>query len=95
MSNAAGAHPHRRPGRRLRRQPFAGQVTLTANLAVTFGANNVSQDATDEQQRRRAGRSIKANTFFGTLACAGNNPAPTNAGQPNTAGSKTGQCVGL
>jgi hexosaminidase len=38
---------------------------------------------------------VKANNIFGTLACSGNVPAPTNAGQPNTAASKTGQCVGL
>jgi len=38
---------------------------------------------------------LKTNNVFGTLACTANNPAPTNAGQANTAGSKTGQCTGL
>lgn len=32
---------------------------------------------------------------FVMLACSGNNPAPTNSGQPNTAPTKTGQCAGL
>jgi hexosaminidase len=38
---------------------------------------------------------VKTNTIFGTLACSGNNPPPSNAGQPNTAASKTGQCAAL
>ena len=38
---------------------------------------------------------IKANNVLATLACSGNDPAPTNTGQPNTAGSKTGQCSAL
>lgn len=38
---------------------------------------------------------IKANNVFAILACSANDPAPTNAGQPNTAGSKTGQCSAL
>ena len=36
---------------------------------------------------------IKATNVFGTLGCTGNNPPPTDAGQVNTAGSKTGQCA--
>lgn len=32
---------------------------------------------------------------FATLACSGNDPAPTNSGQPNTAATKTGQCGAL
>jgi hexosaminidase len=73
---------------------FAGGVTLTANLATTLGANTVSDNAT--VINGGPGLTIlKANTVTGTLACTGNTPAPTNAGQPNTAGSRTGQCTGL
>ena len=73
---------------------FAGQVVLTGNLAVTFGANTVSHNATINNNG--TGQTVvKANTLFGTLGCAGNNPPPTNAGQPNTAASKTGQCAAL
>jgi hypothetical protein len=73
---------------------FAGPVVLTANLAVTFGANTASANVT--ASNGGPGNTIlKANNVFGTLGCSGNNPAPTNAGQPNTAGSKTGQCTGL
>jgi hypothetical protein len=73
---------------------FAGQVVLTGNLAVTFGANTVSHNVTIDNNG--PGQTVvEANSIFGTLACAGNNPPPTNAGQPNTAGAKTGQCAGL
>ncbi|HUR22396.1 MAG TPA: hypothetical protein VMZ73_00845 [Acidimicrobiales bacterium] len=73
---------------------FAGQVVLSNNLAVTFGANAVSHPATINSNGP-GNTVIKANTVFGTLACAGNNPPPTNAGQVNTAGTKTGQCAAL
>jgi hypothetical protein len=73
---------------------FVGQVTLTANLAVSFGANIVSHTATINSGGP-GNTVIKANTVYGTLACSANTPAPTNAGQPNTAGSKTGQCAAL
>jgi hypothetical protein len=73
---------------------FAGQVVLSSNLAVTFGANTVSHNTTINSNGP-GNTVVKANTVFGTLACAGNNPPPTNAGQPNTAGAKTGQCAGL
>jgi hypothetical protein len=73
---------------------FAGKVVLTANLAVTFGANIVSESATIGNNG--AGNTVvKANTLYGALACTGNNPPPTNAGQSNTAGSKSGQCSAL
>ncbi len=73
---------------------FAGRVTLTGNLAVTFGANTVSTNATIDGNG--PGQTVvKANTVFGTLGCAGNDPPPANAGQPNTAASKTGQCASL
>jgi Tol biopolymer transport system component len=73
---------------------FTGQVILTANLGVTFGSNQVSHNATINNGGPAA-TVIKANNVFGTLTCTGNNPAPTNAGQANTAAAKTGQCAGL
>jgi hexosaminidase len=73
---------------------FAGQVSLTGNVAVTFGANVVSTNATIDNNGP-GNTVIKANTVYGTLGCSGNNPPPTNAGQTNTAGAKAGQCGGL
>jgi hypothetical protein len=73
---------------------FAGQVVLNANLAVTFGANIVSHNVTVNNGGPGA-TVLKANTVFGTLACAGNSPAPVNAGQANTAAAKTGQCAAI
>ncbi len=73
---------------------FAGQVTLSSVLATTLVANVVSHNATFAAGGPGA-TVIGANTFFATLACSGHDPAPTNAGQPNTAPTKTGQCAGL
>ncbi len=72
----------------------AGQVVLTGNAGVTFGANAVSQGSTVENNGPGA-TVVKANTLFGALACSGNNPPPVNAGQVNSAPSKTGQCAAL
>jgi hypothetical protein len=73
---------------------FAGTVNLTANLATTFGANQVSH-ASSFTNGGVGNTVIKANVFYGTVSCTGNNPAPINAGQPNTGpGAKTGQCAG-
>jgi YVTN family beta-propeller protein len=73
----------------------AGDVILTANTAgLTLGANTVSGNV--RVNNNTVGTDVvKANTIFKALACAGNTPAPTNAGQPNTAASKSGQCVAL
>jgi hexosaminidase len=39
---------------------------------------------------------VSGNHISGPLSCTGNSPAPTNAGQPNSAsGPKSGQCAGL
>jgi len=73
---------------------FAGDVNLTSNLAVTFGANIVSNNVTINTNGPGS-TAIRANNINQALNCTGNNPAPTNAGQTNTAGSKTGQCAGL
>jgi hypothetical protein len=76
------------------RNRFSGQVSLTSNLAVTFGANEVSNNATIDTNGSGS-TIVKANTVLGTLSCTANTPAPTNDGQPNTAGTKAGQCASL
>jgi len=73
---------------------FAGDVNLSNNLAVTFGANAVSNNV-NVNNNGPGNTVIKANTVYQVLACAGNSPPPTNAGQVNTAASKTGQCATL
>jgi hypothetical protein len=73
---------------------FAGQVNVSGNLAVTFGANTVSHNVAIDNNGPGA-IVVKANNVFGTLGCAGNNPAPTNAGHVNTAAAKSGQCAPL
>jgi hypothetical protein len=73
---------------------FAGQVAFIGNRAVTFGANIVSHSVAIDGSGP-GNTVVKANTIFGTLGCAGNTPAPADAGQPNTAGAKTGQCAVL
>jgi hypothetical protein len=73
---------------------FAGNVSVTSNLAVTFGGNIVSQSATIDNNGP-GNTVIKANNIGVTLSCSGNNPPPGNAGMANSAGSKTGQCSTL
>jgi len=73
----------------------AGDVVLIGNSAgLTLGANVVSGNVTVNDNTAGA-VVVKGNTVYGTLGCSGNSPAPTNAGQPNTAPTKTGQCAGL
>ncbi len=73
---------------------FAGDVNLNNNLAVTLGANVVPNNV-NTNNNGPGNTVIKANTIYQVLACVGNNPPPTNAGQPNTAASRTGQCATL
>jgi hypothetical protein len=74
---------------------LAGTVNVASNLAVMFGANMAS--GTVAITTTGPGNSIvKANTFYATLSCSGNTPAPVNAGQANSGpGAKTGQCAAL
>lgn len=73
----------------------AGDVSLTGNSGgLTLGANTVSGNVTVDNNTVGT-PVVKANNVFKTLGCAGNNPAPVNNGQPNTAATKTGQCSGL
>lgn len=82
------------PARSCAGNRFTGGVTLTANLGLTFGANSVTGNVT-VTNGGSGNTVVKANSISGALACSGNNPAPTNAGQPNAAASKTGQCAAL
>jgi hypothetical protein len=94
VSNAAVPIRVGDPATGCARNRFVGHVSLTGNLAVTFGGNDVSHNATIDTNGP-GNTIVKANTVFGTLGCTGNIPGPTNAGQLNTAGTKTGQCTGL
>jgi hypothetical protein len=70
----------------------AGDVSVTGAIAgLTLGANNVSGNVRIDNNPSLA--IVKANTIYATLACSGNTPPPTNAGQINTAAVKTGQCA--
>ena len=73
---------------------FSGVVRLTGNTAVTFGANFAALNVT-VAANGPGNTVIKGNSLPGGLACTGNNPAPTNAGQPNVGAPKTGQCAAL
>lgn len=70
---------------------FVGDVTLRANSGVNVVTNLVSGKLTVDANGPEA-VAVKANVVSGALACADNDPAPTNGGLSNTAGSKTGQC---
>lgn len=73
----------------------AGDVVLAGNTAgLTLGSNIFSGNVT--VNNNTVGTDvIKANNISKALACSGNHPPPVNAGQPNTATSKSGQCAGL
>ena len=71
---------------------LAGDVKLGANPDVTVVTNAVSGDLTLDANGPDA-VVVKANVVTGALACSDNDPAPTNGGLPNTAGSKSGQCT--
>lgn len=94
VSNATGPVRIGDPATECAANRVAGDVTLTGNTAgLTLGSNIVSGNVT---VNNNTGTSvIKANNIFKILACSGNVPAPTDAGQPNAAASKTGQCSAL
>ena len=74
---------------------IAGDVRVSSNSGgLTLGANIVSGNVTVDNNTIGT-TVVKANNVFKTLSCTGNNPAPINGGQPNTAATKTGQCSGL
>ncbi len=74
---------------------IGGNAVVNNNTAgVIFGNNFVAGSATFKGNT--GGSTVIKNNFIGSaLGCTTNSPAPGNAGQPNTAASKTGQCVGV
>lgn len=74
---------------------FGGPVTLSANTdGVTLAGTTVSGPATVNSNS--GGTVVAGNTIGGPLSCSGNNPPPTDEGQPNTvSGPATGQCSSL
>jgi hypothetical protein len=81
---------------------FGSSVSLTNNAAgAELGSNRVNSSVTFNNN---AGGGpfpsdvtphVEANVITSSLACTGNNPAPTNQGHPNSAASKAGQCATL
>jgi hypothetical protein len=63
-----------------------GGNTLFGNIVLngTTGSGSTLEDAAPE---------VEANNVQGSLSCAGNSPAPTDDGHPNTvSGARSGQC---
>jgi hypothetical protein len=63
----------------------------TAALGFTLDENTVGQSL--RFNRNTGASTLTANTITDTLACLGNDPPPTGAG--NTAESATGQCASI
>ena len=59
-----------------------GSITLIS----TTGAGPFPEDVAPE---------LESNQVSGAIGCSGNVPAPINDGHPNTASSRSGQCIGL
>jgi subtilisin-like proprotein convertase family protein len=73
---------------------FGGKVSIVSNNAgTTFGAN--TGNGATNIDTNSISTVIKANKVNAALSCTGNAPAPTNAGQPNQALPKSGQCASL
>ncbi|MEO7556423.1 MAG: Ig-like domain-containing protein [Acidimicrobiales bacterium] len=95
VSNAAVPIRVGDPANGCARNTFGGPVNITGNLAVTF-VGNIVYGAATVNNNGPGSTIVGGNTIYvGTLSCTGNNPPPTNAGQSNTAPSKTGQCATL
>ncbi len=61
---------------------------------LVFGSNYVQGSETVDANQGGPVL-VQNNVITGTLSCVANNPAPTNNGNANTAGSKSFQCSGL
>ncbi len=70
---------------------FTGTVVLTGNESVVFGSNIASRADIDENG---PGATIVKGNSVSRMYCTGDDPAPTNAGQPN-GGARYGQCKDL
>jgi hypothetical protein len=76
-----------------------GMATVTGNRGgVEMVGNSFRGGLTVEGNTgngplpEHAGTEIQANQITGKLSCSSNTPAPTNDGQPNTSGTRSGQC---
>jgi len=72
-----------------------GNVKVANNSGGVVFANNYVSGSATFTANTGGPIVIKNNSIGGSLGCTTNSPAPSNAGQPNSAGSKTGQCVGV
>ncbi|GAA4585672.1 hypothetical protein GCM10023194_29040 [Planotetraspora phitsanulokensis] len=72
-----------------------GPVTVTGTTGqVTIDGSTVGGPLV--LQNNTATTIVAGNHIGGPLSCAGNSPAPSNGGRPNTvSGPKSGQCAGL
>lgn len=79
------------------RNDIVGGVSLDGNHQVELDTNRVSGAVSVVNTSGSASAPIvAANQVTATLDCAGNAPAPTNEGRPNTVlGARTGQCAAL
>jgi hypothetical protein len=79
-----------------------GSLSLTGGLAGLNLRSNVLRSSATVDKNKGGGPFpidanpiVAANSIAGRLSCKSNTPAPVNAGQPNTAPTKSGQCAGL
>lgn len=76
---------------------IAGGVALMSNgVGVRLGNNAIAGNVTVNSNTGGANLVKGNNIQAGSLACSGNSPPPSNAGQVNTASAgKTGQCAAI
>jgi len=72
----------------------SGDTRLTGNTAGVTVAGDIFARGLTVNDGTGA-TVVSGNTVYGPLACSGNDPAPVNRSQANSAPSKTGQCAGL
>jgi hypothetical protein len=79
------------------RNDVVGQVSLDGNNSVELDTNRVSGSVSVvNTSGSPQAPVVAANQITVNLDCAGNVPAPTNEGRPNTVlGARTGQCAAL
>lgn len=73
-----------------------GLVTITGTTSAITVANNAITGPTTLSDNSTAQPAlVAANTITGVLTCTGNEPPPTNNGDPNSATATRDQCTGL
>jgi hypothetical protein len=71
-----------------------GPISIDGTRGGVIVADNAVGGALSLTNNRPT-TTVSNNRATGTLSCSGNSAAPTNAGRPNTALGKSGQCAGL